>query len=91
MLDLALGGGHFIGDDAKGFFVVFGFRQDLQFLRLVQRPGDAVQRAQRGLQPGPFLAQRLGPLRIGPDIRIFQRALDLGEALPLRVIVKDTP
>ena len=91
LFDLPLGGRQVVGDVAKSIFVFFGFRKDLQFLRLFQRPADPVKRVQFGLQAGLFLAQRLGPLRIGPDTRIFQRSLDLREALPLGIVVKGTP
>ena len=91
MLDFPLGTGQFFGHIGQDIVVAFGFGKDLEFRRLVQRPADPVERAQFGLQPGAFLAQRLGPLRIGPDFRIFQRALDLREAFPLGLVVKDTP
>ena len=91
LLDLPLGGRQFVGDVAKGIFVVFGFCKDLQFRRLFQRPADPVECVQCGLQASLFLAQRLSPLRVGPDIGIFQCTLDIREALPLDVVVKDNP
>lgn len=91
MFDFPLGAGQFPGNVGQDIVVAFGFRQDPQFRRLVQRPADPVQRAQFGLQAGPFPAQRLGPLRIGPDFRVFKRPLYLREALPLGIVVKDTP
>ena len=91
LFDFPLGTGQFVGHVGQNIVVAFGFGQDPQFRRLVQRPADPVERAQFGRKASPFLAQRLGPLRIGPDFRIFQRALDLREALPLGIVVKDTP
>ena len=91
MFDFPLGTGQFVGHVGQDIVVAFGFGQDLEFRRLVQRPADPVERVQCGLKAGPFLAQRLSPLRIGPDFRIFQRALDLREAFPLGIVVKDTP
>ena len=91
LFDFPLGTGQFLGNVGQDIVVAFGFRQDPQFRRLVQRPADPVQRVQFGLQAGPFLAQRLGPLRIGPDFRVFQRALDLRQPLALGIVVKDTP
>lgn len=49
---------------------------------------DAVDRLveQRTLPP-----QRLGPLRIVPDVRVLQFALYFLQALALGIVVKDTP
>ena len=44
--DFPLGTGQFFGDIDQDIFVSFRFRQNPQFLRLVQRPADPVQRAQ---------------------------------------------
>ena len=43
-----------------------------------------------GIQASPFLTQRLGPLGFVPDIRLFEFSLNLGQALRLALIVKDT-
>lgn len=91
MLDFPLGTGQFVGHVGQDIVVAFGFGQDPEFRRLVQCTADPVERAQFGLKARPLLAQRLGPLRIGPDFRIFQRALDLREAFPPGIVVKDTP
>ena len=40
---------------------------------------------------GPLLPQCLGPLGIIPDIRLFEFALDFGQAFRLAFVVKDTP
>ena len=91
LFDFPLGIGQLLGNVGQGIVVTFGLRQQLQFRGLFQRPADAVKRVQFGLKAGLFLAQRLGPLRIVPNTRIFQRTLDLREALPLGLVVKDTP
>ena len=91
MFDFPLGAGQFFGNVGQDIVVAFGLRQDLQFRRLVQRPADPVKRVQFRVQAGPFLTQRLGPLRIGPDFRVFKRPLYLRESLPLGIVVKDTP
>ena len=42
-------------------------------------------------QLGALLPERLRPLRIVPDIGLFELALDLGQALRFAIVVKDTP
>jgi hypothetical protein len=53
--------------------------------------GEACERADLGFEARAFLAQLLGPLRLVPDIGLFELALDFYQALRLGVEVKDTP
>jgi hypothetical protein len=39
----------------------------------------------------PLLPQRLRAIGLVPDVRLFELALDFGQAFRLAVVVKDTP
>jgi hypothetical protein len=41
-------------------------------------------------QPRPLLAKGLCPLRVIPDVRLLQFALDLDQPFRLLIVVKDT-
>jgi hypothetical protein len=45
----------------------------------------------QAIQLGALATERLGPGRVIPDARVFQRLLDLGQPFGLAVQVKDTP
>lgn len=51
----------------------------------------ARERADFGFQLGAFAAKFLRALGIVPEFRLFEFALDFGQALQLGVEVKDTP
>ena len=42
-------------------------------------------------KPRPLLPQRLRAIGFVPDVRLFELALDFGQAFRLAVVVKDTP
>jgi hypothetical protein len=65
-------------------------RELVQLAGLVQGLRNAVQRGDDGLELGALAAQILGALGIRPDAGVLELAVDLFEALALRVIVKDT-
>jgi hypothetical protein len=58
--------------------------------RLAERLLDLAQRADYALELGALAAEILGALGVGPNVRIFELAVDLFETLALRVEVKGT-
>jgi len=56
-----------------------------------QLGGKARQCANLGFEACAFLAQLLGTLRVIPDIRLLELALNFYQAVRLGVEVKDTP
>ena len=70
--------------------VVFLDGKGEQLVRIPQPAADLVQPDDDLFQPGPLLAERLRALRLVPDVRLFQLALDLGQPLRLLIVVKDT-
>jgi hypothetical protein len=40
---------------------------------------------------GALAAEVLGALGVVPDVRVFQLAVDLGQAISFLIVVKDTP
>jgi hypothetical protein len=77
-------------DVAERAGVIFLARELVQLASLVERPLDAVQRCDDGLELGALSAQALRALGIRPDGRVLELAVDLLEPLALDVIVKDT-
>jgi hypothetical protein len=65
-------------------------RELMELTGLVERLGNAIQRRDDAFELGALAAQVLRALRIRPDFRILELAVDLLETLALRVIVKDT-
>ena len=57
----------------------------------VQTPVEFFQPLDHGFQLGAFLAERLRPLRVVPDIRLLQLPVDFVQPLALGLEVKDTP
>ena len=74
-----------------GTLVLFFERQDEQLMRIGKRGRQLIKASDDFLQLRALLAQRLGPLRLVPDVRLFQLPLHLGQAFGLALIVKDTP
>ena len=62
-----------------------------QVVRVREPRGQCVQHRNDLLEPRPLLAEGLGTIRLVPDIRFFELALNLGQAFRLSVVVKDTP
>jgi len=52
---------------------------------------ERIQRDDDLLESRALLAQRLRAIRFVPDVRLLQFALNLGQALRLGIVVKDTP
>jgi hypothetical protein len=65
-------------------------RELVKLASLVERPLDALQRPDYGFELGALATEPLRALGVGPNGRILELAVDLLEALTLRVIVKDT-
>ena len=72
-------------------FVVFFDCKFEQLGRIRKARGQPVKRQHHALELCPLLAKLLGSFWVVPDIRVFQFALNLGQALRLAFIVKDTP
>ncbi len=68
------------------------FPRQLQKLQRIVDPGrQPLQAIDHREQVGPLASQLAGALGVVPDFRDFQFALDLGQAVFLFRIVKDTP
>jgi hypothetical protein len=70
--------------------ILFLARELVELGRLAKRLVDPVQRADYALELRALAAEILGALGVGPDVRIFELAVDLFETLALRVEVKGT-
>ncbi|OGI45633.1 MAG: hypothetical protein A2151_02135 [Candidatus Muproteobacteria bacterium RBG_16_65_34] len=66
-------------------------RQLQQLMRLSKLAVEAIEPPELLLQARALASQLLGKLGIIPDIRLFELAPDLGQALVLGVVVKDPP
>jgi hypothetical protein len=77
-------------DLGRGVGVVFLYGKCEQFIRVLQPVRDLIEPGDDLLQPRPLLAKSLCPLRVIPDVRLFQLALDLDQPFRLLVVVKDT-
>jgi len=71
--------------------IIFFHRQLQQFLGIAKARGQRIEADHNLFQQRPFLAQRLGPIRLIPDIRLFQFSLDFRQAFSISIVVKDTP
>jgi hypothetical protein len=78
-------------DVRRGGFVLFAFGELEELCRIRDGLGGAIELAKLSSQLGAFPAQLLGLLGVLPDGGIFQLAIDLFEALFLRVVLKETP
>jgi hypothetical protein len=78
-------------DVARGTLIVLAFGQLEQLGRIGDGLGRAVELGKLGGQPGTLAAQLLRLVRFLPERGIFQLAIDLLEALFLRVVLKETP
>jgi hypothetical protein len=69
---------------------VFLARHDEQLLRVTQTSTHAVQRKHDRFKQFLFFTQVLGTLRIVPDIRILDQAVNFDKSIVLVIEVKDT-
>jgi len=65
-------------------------RHDEQLLRVSQTSAHAVQRKYDRFKQFLFFTQVLGTLRIVPDIRILDQAVNFNKSIVLVIEVKDT-
>lgn len=72
-------------------FVIFFVRHLQQRFGVIDATLQVFQSLDDIFQRGAFPAQRLRLIGITPDVRVFEFALDLGQAFSLTVVVKDTP
>ncbi|MDP9689689.1 UNVERIFIED_ORG: DNA polymerase III delta prime subunit [Pseudomonas mohnii] len=81
-----------LGDDiAHCAFVVFFDSHVQQVAAIGQTRVQFVEGIDDLRQRSALAAQFLGVFRFVPDTRIFKLAIDLGQALMLLIVVKDTP
>jgi hypothetical protein len=66
------------GDAEEGRLVVPGPRELEQLGRVGEAAAHAPERADHGLERLLFLAELLRALRVGPDLRLRELALDFG-------------
>lgn len=78
-------------DFIDGSGIVFSDCQFEQFTRVIQASRQCIQGFDDLFQCRTLLPERLGAVRFVPDIRLFQFALNFGQAFCLAVVVKDTP
>jgi len=71
--------------------IILAFRELEQLCGIGDSLACAVQLRHLARQTGPFAPQLLRPLGLRPDLRIFELAADLLEALFLAVVFKETP
>jgi hypothetical protein len=90
-LDVGAHRGDVTGDLGDGGLVLLLLGELEQGGGVGERPADAGEVADDGLELGPLPAQRLGAPRVVPGRRVLQGFLDLGEAPLLGGVVKDTP
>jgi hypothetical protein len=81
-----------IGNDrVGGVFVILGFDQLQQLAGSCKAVGERADAVDRLVEQGALAAQRLRPLRIVPDVGVFQLAFYFFQAFALGVVVKGTP
>ena len=73
------------------FIVVFIDRHRQQLVGIGKARRKLVEPRYNLFQASSLLPQALGALRIIPDVRLLELALNFGQSLRLRLIVKDTP
>jgi hypothetical protein len=78
-------------DVADGGRVILGLGQLQQLDGIGQRRACGIQLLQVRAQPRALSPKLLRPLRVVPDILLFQLADDFFQALFLGVVVKETP
>lgn len=71
--------------------IIFFYRQLQQFIGIAKACGQRIEADNNLFQKCPFLTQRLGPIRLIPDVRLFQFPLDFRQAFSISIVVKDTP
>jgi hypothetical protein len=79
------------GDCLRRVLVVLEFDQVQQLVRRGQPLAQAADAGDGLVEQRAFAAEGLCALRIVPDVRTFELAVDFLEALDLAVVVKDTP
>jgi hypothetical protein len=81
-----------VGDDGLGRVAVAFVLGDLQQVGgIVQAAVEALQGADGALQGDLFAAQVLRALRVFPELRVFQLAIDFDQPFRLAIEIKDTP
>ena len=81
-----------VGDEFFDRVGIIFFQRHLQKFVSISKPGCQRIKAENDLfQKRPFLAERLGPIRLVPDVGFFQFSLDFSQALSISFVVKDTP
>jgi hypothetical protein len=78
-------------DFGDGVGVFFLGRELEQVAGVIETRRQVINRRDDVFERRALLAQRLGALGFVPDIRLFEFALNFGQALRLGVVVKDTP
>ena len=79
------------GNRFGGAVVLLGFGQVEQFAGPGQAVAERANAVDDPVERSAFLAELLGPLRVVPDVWVFELAGYFLEALALGVVVKDTP
>jgi hypothetical protein len=77
-------------DFGDGRGVVFFYREFEQFTGIGKAGRELVETDDDLFQLRPFLPERLRTFGLVPDIGLLELALDFGQALGLRIVVKDT-
>src|SRR3989454_2052834 len=88
--DVALQARRLAPDLLERRLVGIGARHVEQLFRVGEAAADAAERADHGLERLLFLAERLRALRVVPQLRVFELAVQRREAALLRLEVKDT-
>ena len=79
------------GDSIHRFGIAL-FHRHLEQIGAIGEPGLQLIHVQDdAFEHRPFLTEGLGPFLVVPDVRVFEFAQHLGQALLLGLVVKDTP
>ncbi|MNQ40255.1 hypothetical protein D3C85_539020 [compost metagenome] len=81
----------FADDVVHRAFVIFLDGHVEQVAGIGQAAGQFVEGLDDLRQCSAFTAEILCVFRIVPDVRVFQLAIDFGQAVMLLIVVKDTP
>jgi hypothetical protein len=91
LLDTARKALDIVDDGIRRLFVVFHLGELQQLAGAGQAFGQRADAGDGFVQQRAFATERLGPLRVVPDVGAFQLAIDFFQTLYFRVVVKDTP
>jgi hypothetical protein len=72
-------------------FVIFFDCHRQQLIGVCEPAREFIEASYNPLQLRALLPKGLGAIRIVPNVRLFELALDLGQSFRLGLIVKDTP